>query len=166
MPSPLLRNQPTAPSTFVVTRTAQVTVPLAVTASQAYVANNSVGGLIRFPNISGPQQSGVVQSVTVLCLSTQTTGYRLYLFNDIPERTTVTDRATPSLNALDLPRLQDVITLGGADSIIGRTINVTNNIGRAYVAPTESLYGILVTTGTPTYTSTRDVLVTLTVLQD
>ena len=159
-------NQTTAPQTFVVTRTAQVTVPLTVTASSAYVANNSVGGLIRFRNITGPQQSGVVQNVTVLSQSVQTTGYKLYLFNDAPGSTTVTDKATPSLNAVDLPKLLDVITLGTADSTLGKTINITNNIGRAYIATTQTLYGILVTTTTPTYTAATDVIITLTVLQD
>ena len=159
-------NQTTAPQTFVVTRTAQVTVPLTVTASSAYVANNSVGGLIRFRNITGPQQSGIVQNVTVLSQSVQTTGYKLYLFNDIPGSTTVADKATPSLNAVDLPKLLNVITLVSADSTIGKTINVTNGIGVGFITTTQTLYGVLVTTGTPTYTSTTDVSVTLTVLQD
>jgi hypothetical protein len=159
-------NQTTAPQTFVVTRTAQVTVPLTVTPSSAYVANNSVGGLIRFRNITGPQQSGIVQNVTVLSQSVQTTGYKLYLFNDIPERTTVTDKVTPSLNAVDLPKLLNVITLGSADSTIGKTINVTNGIGVGFIATTQTLYGVLVANSTPTYTAATDVSVTLTVLQD
>jgi hypothetical protein len=96
----------------------------------------------------------------------QTTGYKLYLFNDIPGSTTIADKATPSLNAADLPKLLDVITLGSADSILGKTINVTDSIGRAYVSTTQSIYGILVTTGTPTYTAATDVIITLTVLQD
>ena len=160
------QNQTTAPQTFVVTRTAQVTVPLTVTASSAYVANNSVGGLIRFRNITGPQQSGIVQNVTVLSQSVQTTGYKLYLFNDIPGSTTVADKATPSLNAVDLSKLLDVITLGTADSTLGKTINITNNIGRGFNTTTQALYGILVTSGTPTYTAATDVTIILTVLQD
>lgn len=159
-------NQTTAPQTFVVTRTAQVTVPLTVTASSAYVANNSVGGLIRFRNITGPQQSGIVQNVTVLSQSVQTSGYKLYLFNDAPGSTTVTDKTTPSLNAVDLPKLLNVITLVSADSTIGKTIHVTNGIGVGFITTTQTLYGVLVTTGTPTYTSTTDISVTLTVLQD
>ena len=106
------------PQNFVYTRTAQVTVPLTVTASSAYVANNSVGGLIKFNGITGPQQSGVVQSLTVQCQSSQTTGYKLYLFNDLPSSTTISDKATPSLSALDLPKLVTVVTLGSSE--IGR----------------------------------------------
>ena len=158
--------QPTGPQTFIYTRTAQFQVPLTVTASSAYVANNSVGGLIRFNNITGPQHSGVIQNVTVTSLSTQTTAYKLYVFSDNPSSTTIADKATPALNAADVFKLIDVITLGAADSVIGRTINVTNNIGRAFVTPTQTLYGVLVTTGTPTYTSTSDITITLTVLQD
>ena len=158
--------QATAPQHFIYTRTAQVTVPLTVTASSAYVANNSVGGLIKFNNIAGPQQSGVVQNITVQCQSSQSTGYKLYLFNDNPSSTTIADKATPSLNAVDLPKLLDVITLGSADSMLGKTINVTDNIGRAFQATTQTLYGILTTTATPTYTAATDVTVVLTVMQD
>jgi hypothetical protein len=125
-----------------------------------------VGGLIKFNNITGPQQSGVVQSLTVQCQSSQTTGYKLYLFNDTPSSTTIADKATPTLSALDLPKLMTVITLGSADSTIGKTINVTDSIGRSFTTTTQSLYGILVTTGTPTYTAVTDVSVVLTVMQD
>jgi len=159
--------QQTAPQQFIYTRTAQVTVPLTVTASSAYVANNSVGGLIRFNNIGGPQQSGIIQNVTVLCQSSQSaTGYKLYLFNDNPSSTTIADKATPTLNAADLPKLFDVITLGTADITLGKTISVTNSIGRAFIAPTQTLYGVLMTTGTPTYTAVTDVSIVLTLLQD
>lgn len=158
--------QQTAPQHFIYTRTGQVTVPLRVTASSAYVANNSVGGLIMFNNITGPQQSGIIQNVTVLCQSSQTTGYKLYLFNDNPSSTTIADKATPSLNAADLPKLLDVITLGTADVTLGKTISVTNSIGRGFIAPTQTLYGVLMTTGTPTYTAASDVSIVLTLLQD
>lgn len=157
---------PTSSQAFVYTRTAQVTTPVTVTPSSAYVANNCVGGLIRFNNITGPQLSGVIQNVTVLCQSVQTTGYKLYLFNDNPSSTTIADKATPSLNAADLSKLLDVITLGSADSMLGKTINITNSIGRAFVSPSQTLYGILTTSGTPTYTAATDVSVVLTVLQD
>lgn len=159
-------NLGTAIQSFIYTRTAQVTVPLRVTASSAYTANNSVGGLIKFNNIAGPQQSGIIQSLTILCQSTQTTGYKLYIFNDTPSSTTITDKVTPSLSAVDLPRLISVVTLGSADSTIGKTINVTEGIGRAFNSTTQSLYGILVTTGTPTYTAVTDVSVLMCVMQD
>lgn len=164
MITPLPQN--TAPQSLVLTRTAQVSVPLTVTASSAYTANNSVGGLIRFSSITGPQQSGVVQNLTVQCKSAQTTGYKLYLFNDNPSNTTIADKATPTLSAVDLPKLLDVITLGSSDSTLGPTLNVTDNIGRAFTAPSTTLYAILITTSTPTYSLASDVSIVLSVMQD
>lgn len=159
--------QTTYPAHHVMTRTAQVQLQPLVTASSAYTALNCVGGRLVFANVAGPQQSGVVQSVTVTCKTVQTTGYKLYLFTGNPSFTTITDKATPTLNANnDIQHLMDVITLGSADSSLTGTINVTDNIGRAFVSKDQNLYGILVTNATPTYTATRDVFVTLTVLQD
>jgi hypothetical protein len=60
-----------------------------------------------------------------------------------------------------------VYTLGAADTSLGTaTINILDNIGKSFVASTPNLYGILTVNSTPTYTSTADVFVTLTVLQD
>jgi hypothetical protein len=158
--------QTTYPAHHVMTRTAQVQLNPLITASSAYVANNSVGGKLTFANIAGPQQSGVIQNVTVTCKTAQTTGYKLYIFTGNPGTMTITDKATPTTSNTDLPYLMDVITLGSVDSTLTGSINVADNIGRAFVSQDQNLYGILVTNATPTYTATRDVFVTLTVLQD
>lgn len=158
--------QPTYPTTQVLTRTVTVTLNPIVTASSAYASGNSVGGKLSFNNILGPQQSGVVQSLTITSKSSQTTGYKLYLFASNPGNSTITDKATPTLNAADVPSLVDVIILGNADNTLTATINVTDGISRAVVAPTSNLYGILVTTGTPTYTLASDIFISLTVMQD
>jgi hypothetical protein len=158
--------QTTYPAHHVMTRTAQVQLQPSVNTS-AYTANFCVGGKLVFANIAGPQQSGVIQNVTVTCKTTQTTGYKLYIFTGNPGRTTIADFATPTINANnDLQYLMDVITLGSADSTLTSTINVTDNIGRAFVSQDQNLYGILLTNATPTYTTTRDVIITMTVLQD
>jgi hypothetical protein len=99
--------------------------------------------------------------------SVQTTGYKFYLFNKNPGATTVTDRANTAINAADIPSYIGVYTLGAADTSLGTaTINILDNIGKAFVASTPNLYAILTTSATPTYTSTSDLFVTLTVLQD
>lgn len=158
--------QTSYPTQQILTRTATVQVQPIITASSAYTANNCVGGKLTFSNIFGSQQSGVVQNITVTCKTAQTSGYKLYLFSDNPSNTTITDKATPTLSVLDVPKLVDVITLGTADSTLTPTINVTDNIGRAVVSTTTNLYGILLTTSTPTYVASTDLFVSLTVLQD
>jgi hypothetical protein len=159
-------NKLTYPVNQIVTRTASVQLNPTVNTS-AYVANNTVGGLLTFPGIAGPQQSGIVQSIHVNAKSVQTTGYKFYLFNSKPGTTTVTDRANTAINAADIPSYIGVYTLGAADTSLGTaTINILDNIGKSFVASTPNLYGILTVNATPTYTTTSDVFVTLTVLQD
>lgn len=160
-------NKLTYPVNQVVTRTASVTLIPTITASSAYASNNCVGGKLTFANIAGSQQSGVVQSIHVATKSVQTGGYKFYLFNNNPGSTTFTDKANTSINAADIPSLIGVYTLGSADNSLGTvTIQVLDNIGKAFVATTPNLYGELMTTGTPTYASASDVIITLTVMQD
>ena len=46
------------------------------------------------------------------------------------------------------------------------TIYPVDGAGRTLVGATTSLYAVLVTTGTPTFTSTTDLYITLTIMQD
>jgi hypothetical protein len=158
--------QATYPAQHAITRTAQVQLNPVITTASAYTALNCVGGKLVFANIAGPQQSGIIQNVTVACKTTQTTGYKLYLFTGNPGVTTIVDKATPALSNTDLPYLMDVITISTADNSLTGTINTTDNIGRAFVSVDRNLYGILVVSNTPTYTGNNDLYVTLTVLQD
>lgn len=149
------------------TRTSQIQVNPTITASSQYTAGNVVGGLLTFAAAVDAQLSGVLLSVTVVAKSAQTTGYKLYLFSQNPTNSTWTDKTAPAINVADLPYLIDVVTLGGSDSGLGTmTINATDGINRSLVLGTTSLYGILVCTGTPTYTSTTGLFITVSVLKD
>ena len=160
-------NKLTYPVNQIVTRTAAVQLNPTVTPSSAYASNNCVGGLLTFNGIAGPQQSGIVQNLHVNIKSVQAGGFKFYLFNNNPGSTTIRDKANTSINAADIPSLIGVYTLGTADNSLGTTtIQVLDNIGKAFTASTPNLYGQLMTTGTPTYATSSDVFVTLTVLQD
>lgn len=150
----------------ILSRTVSVTVTPVVDAVNPHKLNWSTGGLLVFNNILGPQKSGLVQNLTVTTKSTQSITYKFYLLTDNPSSSTIKDLLAVTFNTADLPKLVDVITLGSADSTLTSTINVTDNIGRSVVAPTSTLYGILINTSPVTYTSTNDVSITLTVIQD
>ena len=138
-----------------------------VTASSAYTLNNQVGGLLTFASATGPLLSGILQSIRVTSKSVQTTGLKLYFFTTNPTNSTWTDKTAPAINAADIPFLAGEYTLGGADSGLGtHTIWNLDGIGKAFASATSTLYGILVTTGTPTFASTSDISVTISVLKD
>ena len=148
--------------------TSQVQVTPAVTAASAYVAGNVVGGLLIFANaVQGTVLSGVLESITLAIKSTQTASFKLYLFGSAPA-TTFTDKTAPAIQAVDAAKLLDVITLSAGDAGRGAntTLFVADNIGKSLVLAGTSLFGVLVTTGTPTFTTTSDVVVTASILKD
>lgn len=154
--------------TSIDTRSAAVTVTPTVTASSAYTAGNEVGGLITFSSTVGIAGSGVVQSIRVTSKTVQTGTLKLYLFNINPSNTTWTDKTAPAINSADVTSVIGVYLLSAPDSGLGtHTIYNLDGIGKAFsIASGTSLYGILVTSGTPTWGSTSDVAVTVNILQD
>jgi hypothetical protein len=155
-------------STLPTTRSTAVTLQPTVTAA-AYSANNCVGGLLTFTNAFGAAQSGVLESVTLsLKTGSVTAGFKLYLFNANPSNTTWTDKASPSINAADVGKLiGPPLSLTAYDNGLGtHTLYGIDGIGRQLSSANTSLYGVLVTTGTPTFASTSDVYITVQILQD
>ena len=148
-------------------KTSSVTVTPTVNTS-AYTANYEVGGLMTFASVVGTVGSGLLQSVRLNCKSTQTTTFKLFLFNTNPANTTWTDHAAPAIVATDVPSIIEVVYLTTAESGLGtHTFYSVDSIGKSFVIPSgNSLYGVLTTTGTPTFASNSDISVTLNVIQD
>ena len=148
-------------------RTVKVSVTPTITQSSAYTAGNEVGGLLTFSSAFDVRDSGILQTITVTCQSTQTAGMKLYLFRSNPTNSTWSDKAAPAINAADIPYLFGPYVLSTADSGLGtETTWELDGIGAAIAASSSSLYGVLVTTGTPTFGSTSDCTVNLTILKD
>jgi hypothetical protein len=159
---------PTGTNAVFVGGTSQVQVTPAVTAASAYATGNIVGGLITFANaVQGTVLSGVLESITLAIKSTQTATFKLYLFGSAPS-TTFTDKTAPAIGTGDAAKLLDVISLSGGDSGLGAncTLYVADNIGKSLVLAGTALYGVLTVAGTPTFTTTSDVVVTASILKD
>lgn len=148
-------------------KTGTVAVTPTITASSAYAAKNVVGGLITFSSALLTAQSGIVQSVVLKCKSVQTAGFELYLFTSNPSNTTWTDKSAAAINAADVFSCEGPIPLTVADSNLGTcTYYLNPAVGLALNAGTTTLYGVLITTGTPTFASTSDLQIQITLLQD
>ena len=148
-------------------KTTTVDVTPTITTSVAYAVGNEVGGLLTFSAALLAAGTGLLQSIAVKCKSVQTSGFKLYMFKANPSNTTWSDKTTPSINVADIPSLIGVYTLGAADSGLGtHTIYNTDGVGNTLNAGATTLYGILVTTGTPTFASTSGITVAIGVLQD
>ena len=114
--------------------------------------------------------SGKIQNATINCKTVQTCTFSLYLFNANPTASTFTDTNAAAINAADINKVCGVIASGTASSALGThtTWNISN-ITQEFVSATaglQTIYGVLIVTGTPTFTSTSDLTINLTVLQD
>lgn len=156
-----------AAGVVVLGQVADIAVTPTVTSGSAYTAGNEVGGLLTFTNAFGPSFSGTLTDILVKSKSVQTTVYSLYLFSQNPTNTTWTNKSAPSINALDLPYLLGVWTVGASNSGLGtETTNQLDAINSAIHSVNQNLYGILTCSTTPTYTSTSDVTVSVRIDQN
>lgn len=152
----------------VATSTAVVSATPTVTASSAYAAGNVVGGKLTFASAVGAAGGGVIQSARIACKTVQAGALKLYIFSQDPSNSTWTDKSAAAINAADIPFLIDILTFSIADSGLGtHTIYPLDGIGKSFVCTSgSSLFGVLVTSGTPTFGSTSDITVSLNILKD
>jgi hypothetical protein len=148
-------------------KTGSVLVTPTVSTS-AYVAGYEVGGLLTFSNAFAAAASGQLSSIYITTKDVQTAGFRLYVFKAAPSNSTWTDHAAPAINAADIPNLVGVYALASPDSGLGTvTIYNLDGIGKSIATGAgTTLYGVLVTTGTPTFASTSDISINLSTIQD
>jgi len=149
----------------------RLTAAQTVTAA-LYSAGNCVGGKITFTGAARKAgQGGTIQGAVLRDKAGQAGAYDLFLFDADPSATTVTDKSAVAINTADLAKCIGVITFPAATIKLGAAstmgvITVANNALAYKLTSGTTLYGILVTRGTPTYASTSDVSVDLVVWPD
>ena len=127
---------------------------------QTYTANDVVGGLLTFSGL----RNGTLQSITVCDNAAQAVDYLVILFESAPA--TIDDGDEIDLTDSDLPKIiyQDSLT-----SASNRQVFIVNSYHYLYGLSVPlwsaggTVYGFLITTGTPTYAATSDITVTLQV---
>jgi hypothetical protein len=137
-----------------------VVVPV-VTAGSAYTAGNVVGGKLIFRNaVDSQAKSGLLQAIRMVVKSIQTAGFKLAVFKGEPTNTPWADKVAPSLNSGDSSTLIGVFDLGSPEVSLGGTTSIyrTDNLAVPILLPGVDLYGVLLTTGTPTFTASDDIV--------
>jgi len=131
----------------------------------AYSAGNAVGGLITCANaIRVGGHGAILQSVVLRDKSGNNTTYTLWLFDSAP--TAPTDRSAYAIGT-DLARTIGAIALTGTlNAGTPGLINLDGIAKSLKLGSGTTLYGVLVTTGTPIFAGTADVSLTLTFLPD
>ena len=134
----------------------------------AYSANDAVGGLLTFANAGRVATgSGIIKSVLILDDAGQDVELELWLFD--ATFTAMSDNAGWAPSEADLRKLVAIIsTEDGAWFAAGTpsAARIETSQGYNLAAAGTSLFGQLVTRGTPTYAATDDVTVIIGLLQD
>ena len=132
----------------------------------AYVANDAVGGLLTFANavrVNGG--GGVIKDMIILDDAGQDSTMELWLFRET--FTAMADNAPWAPSEADLRKLVAIITTGdGAWFAAGTPSAARIEASQRYDLIGTSLFGQLVTRGTPTFAATDDVTVIIGLLQD
>lgn len=133
-----------------------------------YATGDAVGSLLTFSNaFLSSGGSGLLQRVALQFKSNQTTPMDLLLFDANPSGTTVTDNAAVAVSVADFGKLIGVVHVTDCTSAGTPSICQANGLAMAVKATSgTSLFGILVSRGTPTLASTSDVQVQLQLIQD
>ena len=134
--------------------------------TDAYTANDNVGGLLEFANaarVSGG--GGLLNKVVIIDDAKQDAELELWLFDRT--FTQGADDAAWSPSEADLENLVDVVST--ADGTYYDTANqgvCVIELARRYDLNGTSLFGRLVTRGTPTYAATDDLTIKVGLIQD
>ena len=137
-----------------------------VSAAAIYAANDAVGGLLTFANaalVTGG--GGVIKDVLILDDAGQDAVLELWLFN--ATFTAMADNAAWAPSEADLRKLVGVVSTVDGSWFAAGTPSIARVEGsQRYDCTGTSLFGQLVTRGTPTYAATDDVTCIIGLLQD
>jgi len=136
-----------------------------VSTSPAYTAGDAVGGLLTFANaVRESGSSGVLMSVVVIDASQQRPSLELVLFDRT--FTASTDNAVFDPTDADLANCIGVVAIGSWSNFSDNSVATVSGVSLPIVLNGTSLFGQLLTRGTPTFVATSDISVLCTVLED
>jgi hypothetical protein len=138
--------------------------------TSAYVANNLLGGLMVFTGATrsgGSANSGLIQSVSVSCMSNNAPTIDLLLFTSNPANTIWTDHTSVIVANTDLLSISSVVHISDWTFLGGPNFGQSQNLGIPFVIPNGStLYGAMIIRSPVTFTTTTDLIVKIRILQD
>lgn len=138
--------------------------------TNAYATGELIGGKLTFAGaVRGNVGTGYVIGVTIKDLSAQASDLDLVLFSSDPTATTFTDQAAFDIADADVSKVLGVINFGSS-ARFAFADNGVKHVGSIVIpiraASSSTIYGALVSRGTPTFAAATDVTVTLAVAQD
>ena len=137
--------------------------------TSAYESGDLIGGKLTFAGaLRAATSSGYVVSATVFDQAAQAVDLELVLFGSDPTATTFTDQAALDVADADTFKVASAVSFGSASRFAwaDNGMKYVSEIMRPVVGASTSLYGALVSRGTPTFATSADVRVQVCVSQD
>lgn len=148
--------------------TTTIAVTPTVSASPAYTAGDSIGGKISLASaVRAAGLGGTINSITVTDKGKQSAPIDVVFFNADPTNSTFTDNGALTIHDTDLLTIVAVVPIVSWSAFADNSVGYANGLGIAFkIATGTTLYACLVNRGTPTYTATTDIQVTVGILPD
>ncbi len=140
-----------------------------------YASGDLIGGKLTFTNaVRTAAPTGYVVSITITDLAAQSADLDLVLFSSDPTATTFTDQSAFDVADADISKVLGVVSFASGsryawvDNGVKHTASLLIPVKGETSAglPSSTIYGALVSRGTPTFASSSDVTVTLAISQD
>lgn len=141
--------------------------------TSAYASGDVIGGKLTFSNaLPWRTGTGFLVSVTISDKAAQASDLDLVLFESDPDSSTFTDQAAFDPADADLSKVLTVVNFGSSsrfafnDNGVKHVASLAVPIKGRSSAGVVTLYGVLVSRGTPTFASSSDVTVKLGIAGD
>lgn len=134
-----------------------------------YADGDNIGGQeYEMPYVVNTGDGGTIHTITVQDYDSQTPDLAIVFFNAEPSNTTFTDNGALTIADADLAAYVGHVTIASTDylSFVNNSVGVKANVGLAYDAPNESLWVVLVSKGTPTFTNANYLKIRIAVRLD
>lgn len=135
--------------------------------TSAYAIGDIVGGKLTFASAGrAPIYNGLVQHISVTNTEVDGIAWNLHLFNADPSTSTVADQGALAVSAADLTKWFTTIPVSTGKALSAVEAYRADNLAIPFYATGTSLYGVLETTGAPTWAANQTVNICITVIQD
>lgn len=151
------------------------TSAIPTTDTNIYASGDLIGGKLTFTNALRPWVgTGYLTGLRISDKNKQAADLELVIFDQDPTGTTFTDNAAFNPVAADIPKIIAVVALGST-SRFAYSVTGVDYVGNLVIPlralnsssqPAGTLYGALVSRGTPTYTTSSALTIELQIAQD
>lgn len=152
----------------VTTKTTVVEAAPTVDTGGAYATGELIGGKLTLSNATAyTVYSGIISNVTIIDKDKEAADLDVVFFDTDPTATTFTDQAAFDPADADLLNIICTVSVTTDVSFSDNGMSYANNVNCPFRTPgSNTIYAAIVSRGSPTYTSSSDLLLRVGILQD